>query len=119
MQELRSRDGTRIAYETSGIGPALVLVNGALSERSAYAPLRPLFDAHFTLIAYDRRGRGDSTDTQPYAPEREIEDLAAVIEAAGAPAFVFAHSGGAILALRAAMSGVPMKRLAVNEPPYI
>jgi pimeloyl-ACP methyl ester carboxylesterase len=119
MQTVRSHDGTRIAYETSGTGPALVLVNGALSERSAFVPLRPLLDAHFTLIAYDRRGRGDSGDTPPYSGEREIEDLAAVIEAAGAPAFVFAHSSGAILALRAAMSRVPMRRLAVNEPPFI
>jgi pimeloyl-ACP methyl ester carboxylesterase len=119
MQTLRSRDGTRIAYETNGTGPALVVVNGGLSDRSAVAPLRPLLDPHFTLIAYDRRGRGDSGDTAPYAPEREIEDLAAVVEAAGAPAFVFGHSSGGILALRAATSGVPMRRLAINEPPFI
>jgi pimeloyl-ACP methyl ester carboxylesterase len=119
MQALRSRDGTRIAVEVSGTGPALVLVNGALSDRSAYAPLRPHLDPQFTLFAYDRRGRGDSGDTPPYSVAREIEDLAAVIEAAGAPAFVFAHSSGAILALRAAMSGVPMRRLVVNEPPFI
>jgi pimeloyl-ACP methyl ester carboxylesterase len=119
METLRSRDGTRIAYETSGRGPALVVVNGGLSDRSAVVPLRPLLDPHLTLFAYDRRGRGDSGDTPPYAPEREIEDLAAVIEAAGAPAFVFAHSSGAMLALRAAMSRVPMRRLAVNEPPFI
>jgi len=118
MQTVRSRDGTPIAYETSGRGPALVLVNGALADRSAAAPLRPLLDARFTVVAYDRRGRGDSGDTPPYAPEREIEDLAAVIEATSAP-FVFAHSSGAILALRAAASGVPMRRLAVNEPPFI
>jgi pimeloyl-ACP methyl ester carboxylesterase len=119
MQTFRSHDGTRIAVETSGTGPALVLVNGGLSDRSAVAPLRPLLDPHFTVFAYDRRGRGDSGDTPPYAPEREIEDLAAVVDAAGAPGYVFAHSSGAILALRAAMSGVPMRRLAVNEPPFI
>jgi len=119
METLHSRDGTRIAYEVSGSGPALVLVNGALSERGAFTRLRPLLDAHFTLIAYDRRGRGDSGDTAPYSPERELEDLVAVLEAAGAPAFVFGHSSGAILALRAAMSGAPMRRLAVNEPPFI
>lgn len=119
MDTVCSRDGTRIAYEVSGTGPALVLVNGALAERSAYARLRPLLDAHFTLFAYDRRGRGASGDTLPYAPERELEDLEAVVEAAGAPAFVFAHSGGAILALRAAMRGVAIRRLAVNEPPYM
>jgi pimeloyl-ACP methyl ester carboxylesterase len=119
MQTLRSRDGTHIAFETSGAGPALVVVNGGLSDRSAVAPLRPLLDPHFTLFAYDRRGRGDSGDTPPYAPELEIEDLATVVEAAGAPAFVFGHSSGAILALRAAASGVPIRRLAVNEPPFI
>jgi pimeloyl-ACP methyl ester carboxylesterase len=119
MQTLRSRDGTRIACETSGTGPALIIVNGGLSDRSAAVPLRPFLDLHFTLFAYDRRGRGDSGDTIPYAPEREIEDLAAVVEAVGAPAFVFAHSSGAMLALRAAIRGVPMRRLAVNEPPFI
>ncbi len=118
MQTLRSRDGTRIAYEASGAGPVLVLVNGALADRNAVTPLRALLEPHFTVVAYDRRGRGDSGDTLPYAPEREIEDLAAVIETTGAP-FVFAHSSGAILALRAAISGVPLRRLAVNEPPFI
>jgi pimeloyl-ACP methyl ester carboxylesterase len=119
MPTLQSRDGTRIAYETSGTGPPLVVVNGALSDRSAFGLLRPHLAPRFTLFAYDRRGRGDSGDTAPYAPQREIEDLAKVIEAAGAPAFVFGHSSGGILALRAAMSGVPMQRLAVNEPPFI
>ena len=119
MQTIHSRDGTRIACETSGTGPALVVVHGGLSDRSAAVALRPLLDPHFTLFAYDRRGRGDSADTPPYSPAREIEDLAAVIEAAGAPAFVFGHSSGAILALRAAMDGVPIRRLAVNEPPFI
>jgi pimeloyl-ACP methyl ester carboxylesterase len=119
MHTLRSRDGTRIAYETTGTGPALVLVNGGLSDRSAVVALRPFLDSHFSLFAYDRRGRGESGDTPPYAAEREIEDLAAVIEVAGASALVFGHSSGAILALRAAMSGVPMRRLAVNEPPFI
>lgn len=119
MDTVLSRDCTRIAIETSGSGPPLVLVNGALSDRSAVVSLRPYLDAQFTLFAYDRRGRGGSGDTAPYAVEREIEDLAAVIGAAGAPAFVFGHSGGAILALHAARSGVPMRRLAVNEPPFI
>ena len=119
LQITLSADGTRIAYEASGVGPALVLVNGGLSDRSAIAPLRAYLDPHFTVIGYDRRGRGDSGDSPPYAPEREIEDLAAVLEAAGAPAFVCGHSSGAILALRAAMGGLPIRRLAVNEPPFI
>lgn len=119
MLHVRSRDGTPIAVETSGSGPALVIVNGALSDRNTVTPLRPLLDPHFKVIGYDRRGRGDSGDTLPYAPERELEDLAAVIEAAEAPAFVYGHSSGAILALRAALSGVSMRRLAVNEPPFM
>jgi pimeloyl-ACP methyl ester carboxylesterase len=119
MLTVASRDGTRIAYDTSGAGPPLVVVNGGLAERGAVAALRPLLEPHFTLIAYDRRGRGDSGDAAAYAPEREVEDLAAVIEAGGAPALVFGHSSGAILALRAATSGVPMRRLAVYEPPFM
>ena len=106
MRTLRSSDGTRIAYESAGSGPAIVFVNGALTDRSAYLPIRPLLEDRFTLVAYDRRGRGDSEDTLPFSAEREIEDLAAVIEAAGPPAFVFGHSSGAILALRAATRAV-------------
>jgi pimeloyl-ACP methyl ester carboxylesterase len=115
----RSADGTGIAHEASGAGPALVLVNGALSDRSSVKALRAHLDPHFTVIGYDRRGRGDSGDRPPYAAEREIEDLAAVIQAAGAPALVYGHSSGAILALRAAMAGLPIRRLALNEPPFI
>ena len=114
-----SADGTRIAYEASGVGPALVLVNGGLSDRSSSAPLRGHLEPQFTVVGYDRRGRGDSGDRPPYAPEREIEDLAAVIQAVGSPALVYGHSSGAILALRAAIGGVPIRRLAVNEPPFI
>jgi pimeloyl-ACP methyl ester carboxylesterase len=119
MQAAFSRDGTRLAFEVGGSGPVLVMVNGALSDRLSVAPFRPTLEPHFTVIGYDRRGRGDSGDTAPYAPEREIEDLAAVIQASAAPAFVFGHSSGGILALRAAASGVAMRRLAVNEPPLI
>jgi len=88
-------------------------------DRHAVDPLRPLLEPHFTVVAYDRRGRGDSGDTLPYAPERELEDLQAILEAVGPSPFVFAHSSGAILALRAAMRGTEMRRLAVNEPPFI
>ena len=114
-----SADGTRIAFEKSGAGPALVVVNGALSDRGSASAWRPLLDPHFTVFAYDRRGRGDSEDTPPYAREREIEDLAAVLGATGGPAFVFAQSSGAVLALQAAMGGLRIRRLAVNEPPFI
>ncbi len=119
METVQSKDGTRIAIEKSGSGPALVLVNGALSDKSAVAPLRKLLEPHFTVVAYDRRGRGESSDTQPYAAEREIEDLKAVLDFAGADAFLFGHSSGAILALRTVISGVAVRALAVNEPPYI
>jgi pimeloyl-ACP methyl ester carboxylesterase len=119
MQKVRSADGTLIAVETSGAGPALVLVNGALTDRLAATPLRPLLEARLTVVAYDRRGRRDSGDTAPYAPQREIEDLAAVIASTGGPAFVYGHSSGGILALRAAIQGLPIARLAAYEPPFI
>lgn len=119
MHTVLSRDGTRIAVEAGGVGPALVVVNGALADRSAAVALRPHLEAHFTLVAYDRRGRGDSGDTAEYAPEREVEDLAEVIEDVGPPAFVYGHSSGGIIALNAAFAGVPIARLAVNEPPFI
>jgi Alpha/beta hydrolase family/Domain of unknown function (DUF4287) len=114
-----SRDGTRIAFERSGDGPPLVLVDGALCFR-AFGPtgaLAELLAPRFTVYRYDRRGRGDSGDTQPYAVAREVEDLAAVIAAAGGSAHVFGMSSGAVLALEAAASGLPIGRLALYEPP--
>jgi pimeloyl-ACP methyl ester carboxylesterase len=114
-----SADGTVIAAERSGGGPALVLVAPALATRSAFAPLAALLAPHFTVYAYDRRGRGDSGDTPPYAVEREIEDLTAVIIAAGGTAHVFGHSSGAVLALDAAARDVGVTRLALYEPPFI
>jgi pimeloyl-ACP methyl ester carboxylesterase len=116
-----SKDGTTIAYETVGTGPALVLVDGALCYRD-FGPCRSLANHladRFTVYFYDRRGRGESGDVQPYAPEREIEDLAAVISAAGGDAFVLGLSSGGGLALLAAASGVPMKKLASYEAPYV
>src|SRR6478736_8979926 len=117
-----SADGTRIAYEVSGTGPALVLVDGALCQRSM-GPARPLAEqlSHsFTVHAYDRRGRGESGPGETaYDVEREVEDLAAVIEAAGGHAHVFAASSGAVLALEAARRGLPIDRLALYEAPFI
>ncbi|MFI7676272.1 alpha/beta fold hydrolase [Actinophytocola sp. NPDC049390] len=107
-----SKDGTTIAVTPVGDGPAVVCVGGALNDRGSAVPL-----AGFTVYAYDRRGRGDSGDTQPYAVEREIEDLAVVIETAGGSAMVYGISSGAVLALRAAAAGVPITRLALFEPP--
>jgi pimeloyl-ACP methyl ester carboxylesterase len=118
MESVRSADGTTIAVERSGDGPALVVVTGAFCDRSTPAGLAAALDPDFTVWRYDRRGRGDSGDQPPYAVQREIEDLAAVIAAAGAPALVYGHSSGAALALEAAAAGVPMTKLAVYEPPY-
>jgi pimeloyl-ACP methyl ester carboxylesterase len=119
VDTITSPDGVTIAYERSGHGPALVIVNGALSTRTAGAPLAPLLDGDFTLYRYDRRGRGDSSDSESSTPEREVEDLAAVIAAIGDAPFVFGQSSGAALSLEAAASGVPMRGLVVNEPPYV
>jgi len=116
-----SRDGTPIAYERSGQGPALILVDGALCSR-AFGPspkLAPLLAPHFTVFTYDRRGRGGSGDTPPYTREREVEDIAALIREAGAPAFLLGLSSGAALALEAAASGLDVRRVAAYEPPYV
>src|SRR5512139_1505664 len=102
MGQVVSKDGTAIAFDETGQGPAIILVGGALSDRSAAAPLALLVAPHFTVFAYDRRGRGGSGDTAPYAVEREVEDIDALIVEAGGSAFVFGHSSGAVLALEAA-----------------
>jgi thioesterase domain-containing protein len=114
-----SKDGTVIAFERAGDGPPVVLVGGALSSRRAATPLAERLAAQVTAYAYDRRGRGDSGDTEPYAVAREVEDLAAVIEAAGGAARVLGYSSGAALALEAAAEGVAISHLALYEPPYI
>jgi len=116
-----SKDGTRIAYEKVGSGPALVLVDGAMCYRD-FGPCRSLAEdlaGDFTVYFYDRRGRGESGDTAPYAPEREYEDLAAVIGATGGNAFVTGFSSGGGLALRAAAHGVEMRALASYEAPFV
>jgi pimeloyl-ACP methyl ester carboxylesterase len=119
MQLVTSQDGTRIAYEKSGKGPALIVVTGALSSRAGNAELVQLLAPHFTVYSYDRRGRGDSADTKPYAVEREIEDIAALIEAAGGSAYVYGKSSGASLAVQAAASlGSKVRKLAIYEPPH-
>ena len=119
METVRSRDGTIIAFERTGHGPSLVIVGGALSDRTAVPDLAARLSDHLTVMATDRRGRGGSTDNPPYAIEREIEDLAALVDAAGGSAFVLGHSSGAALSLRAAAAGVPIARLAVYEPPLM
>ena len=113
MSEIRSKDGTAIAYERSGNGPALILVDSALCSRAfGHSPkLAPLLARHFTVYAYDRRGRGQSGDTHPYSPGREVEDIAGLIEAAGGSAFLLGLSSGGALALEAAASGLPVKKV--------
>lgn len=118
MRTAVSEDGTAIAYERTGDGPPLVLVGGATCTHSADAPLAAELAASHTVHVYDRRGRGESGDTSPYAVAREIEDLAAVIEAAGGEAGVYGISSGGALVLQAAAAGLPISRLAVYEVPY-
>lgn len=116
-----SKDGTTIAYEKKGQGPSLILINGALSDRKAYEKgWTDMLAKNFTVIIYDRRGRGESTNTKPYATEREIEDIEALIDLAGGSAYLFGSSSGAALALRAAEKLGPEKvtKLALYEPPY-
>jgi len=122
MKTVTSKDGTTIAYDQTGNGPPLVLIDGALSSRAfgLNGPLAAILADRFTVITYDRRGRGDSGNTQPYAVRREIEDLEAIIDAADGPAYVYGISSGAGLALEAACA-VPAKvvKLALYEPPFV
>src|SRR5438477_11376498 len=121
MTTLKSKDGTTIAFDKQGDGPALILVNGAMSTRSdgSNPELARLLAQHFTVYAYDRRGRGDSGDTKPYAVGREIEDIDALIDKAGGYAFLYGHSSGGCLALEAAVKlGDRVKKLAIYEAPY-
>lgn len=118
VEKTQSADGTTIAFDRYGDGPPLVFVMGAVAHRAISPGIAELAArAGTTVLAYDRRGRGDSGDTPPYAVAREIEDLAAVIDAAGGEAAVFGHSSGAVLALDAAAAGLPITRLALYEAP--
>ncbi len=119
MPTVTSKDGTTIAFDRSGNGPPLIMVGGALSDRSASAPgLIPLLQPKFTVFTYDRRARGSSGDNSSYAVAREVEDLDVVVTAAGGSACVYGVSSGAALALEAAASGVAIAKLALFEPPY-
>jgi pimeloyl-ACP methyl ester carboxylesterase len=120
VRKATSKDGTLIAFDRSGRGPALIVIGGALSDRSGNTPLVELLAPHFTVFSYDRRGRGDSGDTAPYAVEREVEDIEALVDEAGGAAFVYGKSSGAVLALEAT-SKLPAKirKLALYEPPLI
>ena len=122
MSTLKSADGTTIAFEAWGEGRPLILVDGATAHRAvnpANAEVAKLLSDEFRVYAYDRRGRGESTDTAPYAIQREIEDIGALIEDAGQPAIVFGWSSGSLLALDAAAAGLPISALALFEPPVV
>ena len=121
MDTVRSKDGTTIAFDMQGDGPAVILVDGAMGTRSSGSKpeLARLLAQRFTVYIYDRRGRGDSGDTKPYAVEREIEDTEALIDKAGGSAYLYGHSSGGCLALDAAVKlGDKVKKLAMYEAPY-
>jgi pimeloyl-ACP methyl ester carboxylesterase len=121
MNTVQSSDGATIAFDRTGQGPPLIVVGGAFSYRrwKGLLQLANLLAERFTVVNYDRRGRGDSSDSAPYAVEREIDDLQALIEAAGGSAFVWGISSGAVLALRAAAAGLPIRKLALYQPPFL
>ena len=118
-EKTTSADGTPIAFDRVGEGPPLIIVGGAFNDRHSATALAELLAPSFSVYTYDRRGRGDSGFTEPYAVEREIEDLVAVIEAAGGSAALFGHSSGGALALETTARGLSVSRLAMYEPPYI
>jgi len=121
VTKILSKDGTAIAFDRLGQGPPIILVDGAFCTRT-FGPmpkLAPLLAEHFTVFTYDRRGRGESGDTAPYAVQREIEDLEALIKEAGGSAFVFGMSSGAVLGLEAAAQKVTIRKMALYEPPLM
>ncbi len=118
MEHVTSADETKIAYEKTGQGPPLIIVGGALGDHRFYIPLAMELARHFNVYNVDRRGRGQSGDTQPYSVERELEDVAALIAEAGEPPRVYGHSAGSALALRAAAAGLNIARLVLADPPY-
>ena len=118
MNTANSSDGTPIAFEPMGSGQPVIVVAGLMCHRAMTRPLAEDLAKHFTVISYDRRGRGDSGDTAPYAVEREVEDLNALIVEVGGPASLYGHSSGAGLVLYAAAHGLPIAKVVLHEPPY-
>ena len=121
MPRLRSADGTVIGYDRTGSGPVVILVDGALAYREYRGgrQLAAALSSDFTVVAYDRRGRGESTDVSPYSADREVDDLAALVDEVGSPAALYGFSSGAVLALRAAARfGGKVARLVLHEPPF-
>jgi pimeloyl-ACP methyl ester carboxylesterase len=119
MKKVISKDRTQIAYDSTGRGPVVILVLGALNSRKSGSKLAKLLASRFTVISFDRRGRGDSTDTLPYSPPREVEDIAALIDAVGEPVYLYGHSSGAALALESTLRlGKKIRKIAIYEVPY-
>jgi pimeloyl-ACP methyl ester carboxylesterase len=118
MAHVTSADGTPIAYQRDGSGPAVILIGGGLDDGSENAPLARELAEEFTVYNFARRGRGDSGDSSPYAVQREIDDIAAIIAEAGGSAYLFGASSGGMFALEAAAAGLPVGRIAVYEVPY-
>jgi pimeloyl-ACP methyl ester carboxylesterase len=118
VDKVTSRDGTPIAFDRLGDGPPVIMVCGAMCDRALMRPTAEELAKHFTVFNYDRRGRGDSADTAPYAVEREIEDIGALIIEAGGTASVYGHSSGAGLVLHAATHGLPIAKIVLHDPPY-
>ncbi|WP_433413941.1 alpha/beta fold hydrolase [Microtetraspora malaysiensis] len=119
MNKVISTDGTPIAYDRIGSGPAVILIGGGPTDRSANAPVADLLAGDYTVYNYDRRGRGQSGDAAPYSVDREFEDIQALITEAGGSAMVYGTSGGGILAVQAAARGLAITGLALWEVPYI
>ena len=115
VEQVRSADGTTIAFERSGNGAPVVLIGGAFNDRSTVSGLAATLAPHLTAVTYDRRCRGDSGASTDYDPGREIEDLASVISALGGAVSLFGHSSGAVLALQGAAAGLPVRKLAVSR----
>jgi pimeloyl-ACP methyl ester carboxylesterase len=118
MKHVISRDGTRIAFEKTGEGRALIIVGGALGDHHFYEPLAKALAKTFTVYNFDRRGRGQSTDTLPYSVEREVEDVGALITEAGQRVMMYGHSAGSALALRTAAAGLDIEKLVLADPPF-
>jgi Alpha/beta hydrolase family len=118
MSTVSSADGTSIAYHRQGAGPPVILVGGALHDAQSAAPLAAALAPLMTAVSYDRRGRGASGDTPPYAVRREVEDLAALIGDLGGQACLFGFSSGAVLALEAAAAGLAVPKMVLFEPPF-
>jgi pimeloyl-ACP methyl ester carboxylesterase len=118
MAHVTSADGTPIAYQRDGSGPAVILIGGGLDDGSENAPLARELAEEFTVYNFARRGRGDSGDSSPYAVQREIDDIGAIIAEAGGSAYLFGASSGGMFALEAAAAGLPVGRVAVYEVPY-